>query len=55
MEKIVYSAANRGKPLTDAQKEQIRLAVNEYYNDLLTLDERYKEAFYEFRKFVCGS
>lgn len=47
-------AENDSNELTAEQRAYIERMLYEYEQHLNTLDERYKEAFYAFQKYVCG-
>lgn len=49
-----FYAENDSIELTASQRDYLNLMLREYKQRLNTLDERYREAFHAFRKFVCG-
>ena len=49
-----FYAENDSIELTASQRNDLNLLLREYKQRLNTLDERYREAFHAFRKFVCG-
>lgn len=49
-----FYAENDSIELTASQRDYLNLMLREYKQRLNTLDERYREAFHAFKKFVCG-